>query len=263
MLETPSRTLSQAELYLGDAKRLESSLAGVRATVLEIGMLARSIRYVAVLCLVAAGAIAIPAQAVEANRDYYTASTNREAVQTLKNVEFYHLGLAENEMKAKRYPNAFGDLEFILRYFPNHPQALSMIAELCDVKWKRQECDAQGWMERAIAINPAISQTWLIYGIHLQYLGRVPEAIDSYKKAIQINPSSANAHYNLGLAYFDNKQPELANQHAQFAALLGFQLPGLRDKLTRAGQWKPLDPEELRRQMDASYGKGATARNAP
>jgi tetratricopeptide (TPR) repeat protein len=154
-------------------------------------------------------------------------------------------------MKAKRYDRAFSDLEFILRYFPNHPQALAMMADICDVQWKDPRCDTNGWFQKAIERNPGAAQTWLVYGIHLQYINQPSAAIDSYKKSIELNPSSANAHYNLGLAYFDNRQFELANRQAQLAALLGMSLPGLRDKLTRTGKWKMLDQDELRREIAA------------
>jgi tetratricopeptide (TPR) repeat protein len=206
---------------------------------------------------VTTAAATTPAAAVEANRDYYTARATREGTETLKNVEAFHLGVATDEMKARRFDRAWSDLEFILRYFPNHPQALAMLAEVCDVKWKDPRCDTDRWFQKAIDKNPQAFQTWVVYGIHLQYVNRIPAAIDSYKKAIELNPSSANAHYNLGLAYFDSQQFELANRQAQLAAVLGMSLPGLRDKLTRTGKWKMLDEDELRREIAAAPTRAA------
>jgi tetratricopeptide (TPR) repeat protein len=124
-----------------------------------------------------------------------------------------------------------------------------MISELCDLKWKSPRCEVDEWFQKAIDRNPNAAQTYLVLGLHLHRLNRLQEAVGSYQKALSLNPSYANAHYNLGLAYFDLKQFELSNQQAQLSYALGVRLPGLRDKLTKAGQWKPLDPEELKRQL--------------
>ncbi len=221
----------------------------------------RARRLWTIVCFSGLAAAAGSAFALEADRDYYTVAATKDGRQTLRNVEEFHLGPAVEQMKTGHYENTRRHLEFVLRYFPNHPQALVMMSELCDEKWKSPNCAVDELMNRGIQRNPKVAQTWAINGMHLQRVKRTDAAIESYKTSIAINPSSANAHYNLGLAYFDNKQYDLANQEAQFAALLGFQLPGLRDKLTRVGQWKPLDAEELKRQMDSTYGSGATARN--
>jgi tetratricopeptide (TPR) repeat protein len=77
-------------------------------------------------------------------------------------------------------------------------------------------------------------------GIYLARTKRYPEAIKSYEHALEIAPDSVNAHYNLGLAYIETKQYQLANEHAQRAYELGASLPGLRDKLKRIGQWNPV-----------------------
>jgi tetratricopeptide (TPR) repeat protein len=180
------------------------------------------------------------------NRDYYTAKLTKEGAELLKNVELYHIGPGISRMSTHTYGGALQDFEFILDFFPNHPRGLALISELCDLKWKSPQCDADAWFQKAIDRNPHASQTYLIYGLHLQRQNHLPEAIESYKKSIDLNPVSANAHYDLALAYFDQKQFDLANRHAQISYELGMPLPGLRDKLTRAGKWKPLDPEELK-----------------
>jgi hypothetical protein len=54
-----------------------------------------------------------------------------------------------------------------------------------------------------------------------------------------------NAHYNLGLEYLDQRRLDLANIHAQAAYALGYPLPGLKEKLVRAGQWRELPRDEL------------------
>ena len=88
-----------------------------------------------------------------------------------------------------------------------------------------------------------MADTYTIQGMYLQNTGRTDQAIENYKKALERNPDSLNAHYNLGLAYVSKKNFEEANRHAQQAYALGMNLPGLRNMLTKAGAWKPLPAE--------------------
>lgn len=177
--------------------------------------------------------------------DYYAARLTAHNTELLRKVENAHIPPATRKLQAGSYWYAIGDVEFILRYFPNHPYALALLSELCDVRWKVPRCDSEEWFRKAIAINPSAPQTFLANGVHLQRRSRLPEAIQSYKRAIALDPRLGNAHYNLALAYFDQRQYDLANRHAQLAYATGMSLPGLRDKLTQAGHWKPMPPEQI------------------
>jgi tetratricopeptide (TPR) repeat protein len=115
-----------------------------------------------------------------------------------------------------------------------------LLIELCE-QWKSPRCDVQERFGNAIAVNPDVAATYALQGIYLFRATRLPAAIASFEKALTLDPNSLNAHYNLGLAYFETKQFELANAHAQRAYQLGASVPGLRDKLKRAGHWKPID----------------------
>ena len=55
---------------------------------------------------------------------------------------------------------------------------------------------------------------------------------------IEQEPQNANAHYNLGLAYFETGDYDTALAKARQARALGFPLPGLADKLKAKGKWK-------------------------
>ena len=78
----------------------------------------------------------------------------------------------------------------------------------------------------------------LVYGIELIKDGKNGEAIEQFKIALDKSPDNANVHYNLGLAYLSLKKYDESLAHAKRAYELGFPLPGLRDKLVRAGKWK-------------------------
>ncbi len=189
----------------------------------------------ACICLNSAPAFAQPT-----NNDYYKGA----GTELLRNVEKYHLGQAADKLRLRQFESASGDIEFILRFFPNHPQGLILMTQLCE-QWKfSAQCNfamMSDVFENAIAVNPDVAATCVLQGIYLYRSKRLPAAIASLDKAVKLDPNSLNAHYNLGLAYFDTKQFELANLHAQRAYELGAPVSGLRDKLTRAGKWKPIN----------------------
>lgn len=172
------------------------------------------------------------------NNDYYT-NPDRGMLYT---VEKYHLYPGEEKMREKHYFAAYADFRFILGYFPNHPNALLLMAEVCEA-WKSPKCDVDEFFDRAVARNPNIPATFVIVGIHQERTKRFAAAIESFKRALAINPNSLNANYNIALAYLDSGQYELANEHAQKAYALGAQLGGLRDRLKSDGHWQPLDPQ--------------------
>lgn len=134
------------------------------------------------------------------------------------------------------------DISYTLRWFPNHPRALLAMAELA----RREKKDpptgspytVQCWFQRAIEFRPDDEQVRAIYGVTLLRDGKRSLAIEQLKKALTLAPNDANAHYNLGLAYFGEKRYEEARVEAKAAYALGFPLPGLREMLTRENQWK-------------------------
>jgi Tfp pilus assembly protein PilF len=173
------------------------------------------------------------AQAVD--NDYYTTHDTT----LLRTVERYHVLVAEEKIRTKYYSSARQDLEFVLRYFPNHPRGLLLMAQLC-TEQSTQRCDLDLIFEKAIDINPNVAGTYVTQGVYLHRVKRYREAIASYQHALKIDPNSLNAHYNLALAYLETKEYGLANEHAQRAYALGAPFPGLRDRLKQSGQWKPV-----------------------
>lgn len=174
------------------------------------------------------------------NNDYYAAKSDPRLAQLLHNVEEYHMQPGLDQIKTGQYYSAWGSFDFILRYFPNHPRALPLMSDLCQI-YKDRRCNAEAYFDKALRINPNNSSIYLIKGIYLQKRGKLDEAIESYKKSLDINPDSANAHYNLGLAYLAQKQNSDANEHAQKAYAIGIPFPGLRNKLIAAGAWHPVE----------------------
>jgi tetratricopeptide (TPR) repeat protein len=170
--------------------------------------------------------------------DYYAPRKENADITRLKNVEDYHLGPGQARVAKREYVYAQQEFEFILRYYPNHPVALNLLSDLCE-KARVPSCNADPWFEKAIKLNPEAAPTFLMHGLHLHRKRQLEEAVKAYRRAIELAPDSVNAHYNLGLAYVELKQYDLANQHAQKSYQLGAYPPGLRSQLQKAGKWNP------------------------
>lgn len=181
------------------------------------------------------------------NNDYYS-NVDRNMLST---VERHHLGIGEDELKAKHYIAAQSDFRFILNYYPNHPRVLLLMSELCET-WKSPKCDLDDVFNRAVARNPNIPATFVIIGIHQVRTKQIPAAIENFKRALAIDPNSVNANYNIALAYLDSGQYELANEHAQTAYARGSPPPGLRDRLKSTGHWQALAPAASQPSEDKS-----------
>ena len=203
--------------------------------------------------------LAMPLRAQFQPVDYYLArATNSGPLQIAENL---HLKKAELHMVAGttasgrnrtfEYESAYKESKFILGQFPNHPQALLVAIDACS-KWGSPLCTVDDLLQTALEINPKAAGTYVIQGIYSHRQQRYAEAIQSFKTALEIDPSSINAHYNLGLTYFEIKQYDRANDEAQQAYALGAPLSGLRLKLERAGKWKPQKQEAAKENGDST-----------
>src|SRR6478752_2031306 len=95
--------------------------------------------WVACLCLMLAAGlfVATTARAQIVERDYYT---SRDP-ELLNNLNRYHVLPAEQKISKHLYAYARADIDFILRYYPNHPQALLLLVQLCNEPGQRCDLD--------------------------------------------------------------------------------------------------------------------------
>jgi tetratricopeptide (TPR) repeat protein len=203
----------------------------------ELSLLGRVLGGAALLC------ISMPLLAQFHPADYYLARANKSG--PLQIAEQLHLQKAERHLAAREYESAYGESKFTLGQFPNHPQALLVVIDVCS-KWKSPRCTVDDLLQKAKEINPKAADTYVIGGIYLHRVHRYQDAIQSFNEAIKLDPSSVNAHYNLGLSYFETKQYARANDEAQQAYALGAPLSGLRMKLQGVKQWKPQERSAAR-----------------
>lgn len=158
-------------------------------------------------------------------------------------VEDYHFnGDVEGLKRGMTDVNIAHDIDYTLRVFPNHPRALWAMARLAAREKSEQPRGArytiECYFDRALRFRSDDAHVRMVYGLHLVNLQNKTAAVEQLDKAIQLGDGDATLHYNVGLAYFDLKDYDRALAQARRAYGLGFPLPGLRDKLKRAGRWE-------------------------
>ena len=170
--------------------------------------------------------------------DYRIATPSQRAI-----VETYHFTTRVATLQGgESTAEAGADIAYTLRAFPNHPRALYAMAELGrrqkravpDKSWLSVEC----WFHRAVQFRPDDGQVRIIYGLELLKDGKREAAIEELERGIALIPDNGNAHYNVGLAYFEVGNYDAAREHARQAQSLGFSLPGLQRKLAKIGKWE-------------------------
>jgi tetratricopeptide (TPR) repeat protein len=208
-------------------RRLAATLAVASAGLLVVPLLHAQMVYDPVTCGEMTNAVG--------PFDMRTAPDN---MRTL--VETYHFFTAIQRLEGHRF--AIGDnLDYTLRAIPNHPGALRTISRFSSLVGKEVVPGAKHTVEcyfaRAIELAPDDPAPHMIYGVHLLKLNKVQPAIGELRRAAELGSQDPNIDYNLGLAYIDLRDYDKAKDHAKRAYEAGFPLPGLRDKLTKAGQW--------------------------
>ena len=147
----------------------------------------------------------------------------------------------ETLQRGNNAPNPGRDLDYTLRAFPNHHRALLAVTRYGVKQDSPQPAglrySIECYFKRAILFQPNDENVRVIYGIYLSKTGKKSKATDELKRALELNPDSIEAHYNLGLIYTSLKNYEAALHHAQIAYSNGYPLPGLRMKLEKAGVW--------------------------
>lgn len=153
----------------------------------------------------------------------------------LKNVEKFHLPKARRQMdSAGTVQWAKADVEFVLAWFPNHPEALQLASQIARMQGAPKSADK--YYVRALQMYPDSGMTRLLYALHLHRSGRLDQAIEAYHKSIALDPDNANAYYNLGLALLSQNKLAEAKEAADRAYGLGYPLPGLRRMLAERAQ---------------------------
>lgn len=171
--------------------------------------------------------------------DYRMTSAEQRAI-----VERVHFTpTVENLLGGNTSMGPGGDLSYTLDVYPNHHRALMAMMKLALREKRARPSESsrtiECWFDRGERYAADDAMVKIIHGLYLIGARQPAQARAKLDEARALEPADANALYNLGLAYFDLKEYGRALESAHGAYARGFPLPGLRDKLQRAGQWRP------------------------
>lgn len=176
--------------------------------------------------------------------DYRTTSPDgRELVEGAHfSLEYqaYLKGQNKSSRKGNELPPAAG-MNYTLWAFPNHPQAL---AAMEDLAFRRKTDNLPDSLrvhclfQRAVRFTPDDALVRALYGYYYARRGKIPEAKVQLEKAESLDEESMSLYIYLAFAYFEIKEFDKSLAAAKKAYQRGYTLPGLRNRLERAGKWQ-------------------------
>lgn len=159
----------------------------------------------------------------------------------LRNVETNHFTMGVRTLTKGHSASVGGDLDYLLRAYPNHPGGLDAMARL-GLKVRSSKPVGANYsipcyFDRAIRLAPDDSGVRVLFANYLWKTGQKSRALEEIEAAERLGASDANTFYNIGLMKLEAGDSKAALKYARMAYDLGFPLPGLRNKLKRAGVW--------------------------
>ncbi|MDR5171204.1 tetratricopeptide repeat protein [Methylobacillus flagellatus] len=106
----------------------------------------------------------------------------------------------------------------LLKQYPGALVVYNVLGVALEGQGKLQ--DAVQCYRKALAINPSISEMHFNLGSVLSQLGHDDEAVTSYRRAIQISPGLAVAHFNLGALLQKKQSIDEAIKHYRQAVVI-------------------------------------------
>jgi tetratricopeptide (TPR) repeat protein len=170
--------------------------------------------------------------------DYSSQET--ETVRLRANVEYNHFNQDVRSLQGGQTAvGPMSDLDYVLRAFPNHPLALSLVARYQQQGGKQGRFrSAECYFDRAKRFVPNDPVVHMLHGIYLVQNGKHQPALAEYEAALAISPEYTEAHYNIGLLLVKLGRLDEARVHAQKAYASGYPLDGLRNQLIRLNAWQ-------------------------
>jgi hypothetical protein len=209
------------------------------------GLLGRSMRLLALFVLVSAMPTLATADEVTCGSlangfgpfDYRDPEASGQPLAT---VNAYHFSSDVENLSTGMTGSIPADLDYTLRAFPNHHRALYSAVRYTTLKMtppltRSIEC----YFDRARRMAPSDAMVFVIEAIYFSKSKRSSDSIAAYRKAIALDETLLDAHYNLGLELAAAGKLIEANRHAQIAYKGKYPLQGLRNRLQRMGAWDP------------------------
>ena len=165
----------------------------------------------------------------------------RKDKSLLSNVEHNHFNDNVRLLRRGQSASIAGDLDYLLRAYPNHPGGLDAMARL-GLKVRNSKpvganYSVPCYFDRAIRLAPDDPSVRVLYANYLWKTGQKSRALEEIEVAEKLGANDANTFYNIGLMKLEAGDSKAALKYARMAYGLGFPLPGLRNKLKRAGVW--------------------------
>jgi len=141
-------------------------------------------------------------------KDYFQQAIDRDP-----NYAQAYVGLAEyygvlsvytNTSNAEANPKAIAAAKKALAIDETLAEAHASLGSSEDLDWEWVAAERE--FRRALELNPNSARTHILYGIHLEYLGKLNETLDNVRRAIELDPLNLNGLQNLEEAYIYNGQ---------------------------------------------------------
>ncbi|HEX5083306.1 MAG TPA: tetratricopeptide repeat protein [Blastocatellia bacterium] len=143
----------------------------------------------------------------------------QEAPENARNAYEQAVKQLEN---SKQTSQGMDSLKEAIKLFPTYFLALERLG-VEYVKLQQYE-PAHVTLTRAIEVNPSGASSRYALGVSQFYLQKLPEAIESLRRSLQLAPDSPNAalaHFYLGLAYWNSGKAGDAEPHMKKAYQMG------------------------------------------
>lgn len=130
------------------------------------------------------------------------------------------------------------ELRYAAKYCPSSNPFSATLQTTLAMTYVEQgrKTEAMATLDAAIAANPGSDSTYIAKSIILKREGKGMQGRDVLLQGLEAtNGGTAELHNALGLSYFDTKEYEKAREHARKAYGMGYPLPGLKNKLSKAG----------------------------
>ncbi len=167
-------------------------------------------------------------------------------------VERYHFTPQVEQLIAPvSSTHVLGEISYTLKAWPNHHRALNSAIRYRIRTWGTRPIEylryspAECWLQRAIKFSPKDATVYMLYGMLLHQTGYKEKAAENYKKALQIEPKNVQTKYNFALLLVDLKKYDEAKIYAIELYRKGYPLPGLKNKLKKAGKWNAVDEKSV------------------
>lgn len=147
-------------------------------------------------------------------------------------------------IRGKSTTNIAQDISYTLVIFPNHHRALNSLIRYSErIRSEHppgSKYSVDCFLRRAVDFRQDDSQSRILYASYLAKNGKANDAREQLKQIESSEDDEVTIVYNLGLIYLDLKDYDKALHFAHKAYRQGFPLPGLKNRLMRAGKWQEI-----------------------